>query len=143
MCLQIIDHINHIIHPQEMTEVTAEIIRDRTCSIGQNIFHIACIQEMIKISSQSRAAILLFTRLSLPVEQDYIMCLALEEIVAIIRIGIPAVSSILDNINAFMKNNKGVGIRMGMIPRMTAFHSKHRSILFPRSTHGGPTEIRE
>ena len=36
-----------------------------------------------------------------------------------------------------MKNNKGVGIRMGMIPRMTAFHSKHRSILLPRSTHGG------
>ena len=66
-----------------------------------------------------------------------------EKIVAIGRIGIPAVSSILDNINAFMKNNKGVGIRMGMIPRMTAFHSKHRSILLPRSTHGGPTEIRE
>ena len=59
-------------------------------------------------------------RLSLPVEQDYIMCLALKKIVAIGRIGIPAVSSILDNINAFMKNNKGVGIRMGMIPRMTA-----------------------
>ena len=143
MCPQIINHINNIIHPKEMAEITTEIIRYRTCSISQDIFHISRIQKMMQISSQSRAAILLFTRLSLPVEQDYIMCLALKKIVAIGRIGIPAVSSILDNINAFMKNNKGVGIRMGMIPRMTAFHSKHRSILLPRSTHGGPTEIRE
>ena len=106
MCPQIINHINNIIHPKEMAEITTEIIRYRTCSISQDIFHISRIQKMMQISSQSRTAVLLLTRLSFSIKQYYIMRLTLKEIIPISRIRIPAVSPVFNNIYPFMKDNK-------------------------------------
>ena len=143
MCLQVIYHVYHIIQPQEMTEVTAEIIRHWSRAVRHHISYVTCIHQIIHISSQRRTVILLFTRLSMAVEQHHIMSLALEEIVTVFRFRIPAVTRILYDINSLVKQDKRVCIGMRVIPCMPTLYGKHSSILFPRSTHSSPSEIRE
>ena len=46
--------------------------------------------------------VLLLARLSFPVEQHHVVCPALEEVVAISGIGIPAVARILQDVHTFM-----------------------------------------
>ena len=54
--------------------------------------------------------VLLRPWLSLSVEKHYVVCVALEEIVAVFGLAVGAVSGILYDVDTFMEKNQGVGV---------------------------------
>ena len=137
----VVYHVNHLVHPQEMAEVPAELVRHRPRTVGQHIFHLPVIHQVMQASAQIRTLILLFARLSFPIEQHHIVRLALEEVVPVGRIGIPTVACVFQYIHAFIKQDERIGIGMRVVPRLSALHGQHRRVLFPRIAHHGPAEI--
>ena len=123
-----------------MTEITNQLICHRSCAICQKIFHVARIHHILQLTLQQSPMILLFCRLSLPIEQYYIMGLTLKKILTILFQRITTVTTILDNIHTMMKQNERIGIRMSMIPCIATLHRQHRGILLPRITHSSPSK---
>lgn len=103
MSLEVIDDINHVVHPQEMAEVAAELVGIGAGAVGQHIAQATGICKVVQAAGQHGAVVLLFAVLPFAVEQHHVVRLALEEIVAVSRVGIPAVAGILENVHPFVE----------------------------------------
>ena len=131
MCLDVVYHVNDLIHPKEMAEIPAELVRHRPRTVGQHIFHLPVIHQMVQATAQIRAFILLFPRLPFAIEKHHVVRIALEEISPVFRIGIAAIPGILEDVHAFMEEYERIGIGMRVVPGMPALDGQHRGILFP------------
>ncbi len=141
MAAEVVNNVDNIVYPQEMAEVTVEGVAHRPCAVGHHILDIARIEKTAHRAGQHSAVVLLISGLPLAVELHHIVCVALEEVAAILGLAIATVTGVFDNVDTFVENNERIGVGMAMIPRHTAFHCQHRGVLIPRIAHSGPAEV--
>ena len=141
MGFQVINHQDGFPNPEKMTEITAESIGVRTRAISQDILDGTTIYEMMQTSCKRSAIILLAAWLSFPIKQDHIVRLALEKIVAILRLLVPALAGILQEILTMVVQDEGGCIGMGVVPSIARFHTECRCIFVPTVTHRSPPHL--
>ncbi len=128
---QVVDNVNDIVDPEEVTEVANHPLRHGAGAVGEHIFYIASVEQVAYASGKHGAVILLVTRLALAVEFYDIVGVTLEEVISILWFRVATVARILDYVDTLVEEDKGIGVGMGVIPSHARLYGKHGCVLVP------------
>ena len=116
VCAKVVDYVDYVVDPQEVAEVAVKGVAHRSGAVGEHIFHASAVEEVADAARKHGAVVLLVRGLSFAVEFHDVVGIGLEEIVAVLRLGIRTVAGVLDNIYAFVEEYERVGVGMGVVP---------------------------
>ena len=115
-CLEIVDYENHVINPEKAAVIADEVLRKRAGRVGQHVFQRTGVDQMIDRSGELRAMVGVLGILAFAVEQNDIVRRALAVVGVILRMRIPAVAGIDQQIFSAVEKQERTGIGVGVIP---------------------------